>query len=165
MSINIYQERLNVQKSILEYFGDLIVTKLRDTPETQSSPAYSLYYARIGCLLCIDDRYLVIVVEGKSYPIGHQTYLSSLNWTSFQTRTIDKAPKDLKTQQSKSKITPIISSKIKLAEKRSDRYVYFTDNAPVRVELLFTKNDDSYAEFGTIQSALDTYNCVVSFTL
>lgn len=166
MSINIYQERVTVQKAMVDYFGDVVVTKCREIPETRNSPAYSVYYARIGCMLCIDDRYIVIIVEAnRSYPMRHQAYLSSLNWTSFQTRTIDKAPKDLKTQTAKSKITPVIASKIKLAEKRDDRYVYFTDGVPVKVELLFTKNDDSYAEFGTIQSALETYNCVVSFTL
>jgi len=168
MSINIYQERSNVQNGMVEYFGDLVVTKCKEIPETHNSSAYSVYYARIGCLLCIDDRYIVVIVEGKSFPVGHQTYLSSLNWMSFQTRTIEKAPRDLKTQTTKpadSKISTVIASKIKLSEKRDDRYVYFTDSAPVKVELLFTKNDDSYAEFGTIQSALETYNCVVSFTL
>lgn len=165
MSFNIYQERTNVQKGILNYFGDVIVTKSKEIQATQNSSAYSIYYARIGCLLCIDDRYIVVIVEGKSFPLGHETYLSSLNWTSFQTRTIEKTPLKIKTQTSPSKITPIIASKIKLVEKRDDRYVYFTDNVPVKVELLFTKNDDSYAEFGTIQSALETYNCVVSFTM
>lgn len=166
MSINIYQERATVHKGMSDYFGDVIVTKCKEIPGTHNSPAYSIYYARIGCLLCIDDRYIVIIVEGTSYPVGHQTYLSGLNWTSFQTRTINKPPnKDLKTQSAKSKITPVVASKIKLSEKRSDRYVYFADSVPVKVELLFTKNDDSYAEFGTIQSALDTYNCVISFTL
>jgi hypothetical protein len=165
MDINIYEERLAVQKGMVDYFGDVVVTKCREIDETDESPSYSLYYARIGCLLCIDDRYIVIIVEGKSYPSGHQTRLSTLNWTSFQTRTIDKAPKDLKTQTSKSKITSIVASKIKLSQKRDDRYVYFAENVPLTVELLFTKNEDSYAESGTIQSALDTYNCVLSFTI
>lgn len=165
MSINIYQERLTVQKGIVDYFGDVVVTKCKEIPETRTSPHYSVYYGRIGCLLCIDDRYIIIIVEDDSYPIGHQNYLSSLNWTSFQTRTIQKAPRDLKTQTAKSNITPVVSCKIKLSEKRDDRYVYFTDSIPIKIELLFTKNDDSYAEFGTVQSALETYNCVITFTL
>lgn len=165
MSINIHQERTNIQKAMVDYFGDVVVTKCKEIPESNISTSYSVYYARIGCLLCIDDRYIVIIVVGKSYPIGHQTYLSSLNWTSFQTRTINKPPRELKTQTSKSKITSVISSKIKVAEKKDDRFIYFTDAAPIKVELLFTKDDDSYADFGTIQSALETYNCVISFTL
>ena len=36
---------------------------------------------------------------------------------------------------------------------------------PLKIELLFTKEDDNYSNSGTIQSALDTYNCVLSFTI
>jgi hypothetical protein len=168
MSVNIHQERKNVQNGMVDYFGDIILTKCREIPSSSpSSPSYSIYYARIGCLLCIDDRYIVVVVE-NSFPyfdIGYQTRLSSLDWTSFQTRTVQKPPRELKTQISKSGETKIISSKINLVEKRDDRYVYFCDNIPLKIELLFTKNDESYSEFGTIQSALETYNCVVSFLL
>jgi len=116
-------------------------------------------------MLCIDDRYIVVIVEDNSFPIGHQTYLSNLDWVSFQTRTLENPPIEMKTQTSKPKMTPVVASKIKVTEKKDDRYVYLCDNYLVRVELLFTKDDDTYADSGTIQSAIDTYNCVISFTV
>ena len=164
MSINIYQERTNVRNSLVEYFGDMIMTKVRNiSPDINTS--YSLYYARVGCLLCIDDRYIIVIIKDNMLPIGHQSYLSALEWISFQTRTIDKPIPGLKTQTTRSKMNNIVASKIKLIDKKSDRYVYFTEDEPIKIELLFTKQDESYAEFGTIQSALDTYNCVISFLL
>lgn len=165
MSINIHQEKLNVYRNVVNYFGDIVLTKGMEIPETFNSSAYSLYYARIGCLLCIDDRYIVVIVEGSEYQINHQSRLSSLNWISFQTRTIEKPPVNLKTQTSKDELNEFMNSRIKLTDKKTDRYIYFTEESPIKIELLFTKNDTMYSEFGTIGSALSTYNCVISFIM
>ena len=165
MSINIFQEKLKIQNSIVDYFGDTIMTKLKQSPETHNKPSYSLYYAKIGCMLCVEDRYIIAVTEQDPYNIGFQQRLSELNWISFQTRTIEKSPGQLKTQQLKSKSSQIITDKIKSYEKREDRNVYMALNVPLKVELLYTKDDDNYSDSGTIQSALDTYNCVLTFTI
>lgn len=165
MSINIFQEKLAIQKSIVEYFGDAVMVKIKQIPETQTKPSYSLFYAKIGCMLCVEDRYIICVIEQDPYPLGFQQRLSEMNWISFQTRTIEKSPGQLKTQQLKSKMTSILSDKIKLSDKRTDRNVYMAATVPLKVELLYTKEDDTYADSGTIQSALDTYNCVLTFTI
>lgn len=165
MSINIFQEKLAIQKSIVQYFGDAVMVKIKQTPETQHKPSYSLYYAKIGCMLCIENRYIIAVMDTDPYPIGSQQRLSEMNWISFQTRTIEKSPGQLKTQQLKSVTTPIITDTIKLSEKRIDRNVYMSVNYPLKIELLYTKDDDSYADNGTIQSGLDTHNCVLTFTI
>ena len=166
MSINIFQEKLAVQQAIVSYFGDLVLTKVKQTqPQNQHSPSYALYYAKIGCMLCIEDRYVIVVVEQDPYPVGSQNYLSEVNWVSFQTRTIEKPPAQLKAQQLKSAITQTIMDKIKLYEKRQDRNVYMSSTLPLKIELLYTSEDDMYSENGTVQSALDTYNCVLTFTI
>lgn len=166
MAINIYQEKLIVQKAIVSYFGDLIMTKVKQIPHTPTSPSYSIYYANIGCMLCVEDRYLVVIMESDPFPIGNPEYLSQMNWISFQTRTIENAPYQLKIQQqTKPVVTQTLLDKIQLTETKEDRSVYIASTIPVKVELLYTKEDDSYAEKGTIKSALDTYNCVITFTI
>lgn len=165
MSINIFQEKLSIQGAIVKYFGDAVVTKVKQTPHTHYKPSYSLYYAKIGCMLCVEDRYIIVVVEDDPYPLGSQEYLSQLNWISFQTRTIDKPPAQLKTQQVKSVLHSLLTDRIRLTEKKQDRNVYMSHTLPVKIELLYTGEDDSYSESGTIQSALDTYNCVLTFTV
>lgn len=165
MSINIFQEKLAVQRAVVSYFGDAIMTKIKQTQPTDTKPSYSLYYAKIGCMLCVEDRYIIAILESDPYPIGSQEQLSRINWVSFQTRTLDKPPAVLKTQQLKSKMTPAITDKIKLIDARKDRNVYISNSLPISIELLFTKEDDHYADTGTIQSALDTYNCVLSFNI
>lgn len=165
MSINIFQEKLSIQKAIVSYFGDVVMTKVKQTPQTQNKPSYSLYYAKIGCMLCVEDRYIIVIIESDPYPIGSQEYLSQLNWISFQTRTIEKPPAQLKTQQTKPIITQPLTDKIRLFEKRNDRNVYMASTLPIKLELLYTKDEDDYSDNGTVQSALDTYNCVITFTI
>lgn len=165
MSINIFQEKREVQNAVVDYFGDAIMTKVKQTPQTQTKPSYALYYAKIGCMLCVEDRYIIAVVEKDPFPVGSEEYLSQMNWVSFQTRTLVKPPAQLKTQQLKSKMTEHITNKIKLIDTRDDRNVYIASTLPLKCELLFTKEDDNYADSGTIQSALDTYNCVLTFTI
>lgn len=157
--MSIFEEKNSVKNAFIKYFGDVTMTKVKQVNK------FSLYYARIGCLLCIDDRYILTIVEHDDMQIGYERKLSAIDWTSFQTRTVDKLPMNLKTQQNRSEITPILLDKIKLAEKRTDKNIYMCNNYPLQIELLFSKDNDSYSESGTIQSALDTYNCVVSFTI
>ena len=165
MAINIFQEKQSIRKSISDYFGNLVMTKLKKTDPTENKPSYSIYYAKIGCMLCVDDRYVIAIVESDPYPIGSQEYLSEMNWISFQTRTIEQPLSQLKTQQTKSVMTRQITDKIHLQEKTQDRNVYMASTLPLKIELLYTTEDDNYSNSGTIQSALDTYNCVLSFTV
>ncbi len=168
MSINILNEKSEIYFGITSYIGDVVLTLIKKIPAIRNSPSYSLYYAKIGCLLCIEDRYIICVIEEDPYPIGHQEYLSNLSWVSFQTRTITQPPDNLnlRIQESKSKgLNFIVNDKILLQEKTNDKCIYLSQTLPLKVELLFTEHDDSYASTGTIQSALDTYNCVLSFTI
>ena len=162
---DIYKEKVIIRQSLIDYFGDLLMTKIQETEQSYNKRSYSLYYAKIGCMLCVEDRYLIVVVDSDPYSINHLENLSQLNWISFQTRTIDKPPQGLRTQQIPSKINKLLTDKINLVEKKPDRYVYMSKTTPLKIELLFTKEDDNYSNSGTIQSALDTYNCVLSFTI
>jgi hypothetical protein len=84
-----YIIRQDIYNSIVEYFGDVIFTKL-NSKSTSDGTIYGLYYCKIGCMLCIDNRYLLVIVkDDEEIPIGTHIYLSNLNWISFQTRSID----------------------------------------------------------------------------
>jgi hypothetical protein len=147
-----------IQDSICEYYGDAIMTKVRDYQDT-----YSLYYAKMNNLVYSEDKYIIAIIENDYFSVGTKKHLSELNWISFQTRTIDTLFYPIKSQNVRSTIKIPITDKITLLQKKEDRYLYSCKNYPVEVELLLTEKDDSYSSQGTIQGALDTYNCVIRF--
>jgi hypothetical protein len=165
--LNILEEKRKFQLALSSHLGKPVMTKLKLIDMPDANKRYSMYYAKLGCLLCVDDRYIVAIVQDDGYPIGTQQYISDLNWISFQTRTLDQkqVPGQIKSQDLKTTLNPVVTDKIQMVERKEDRMVYFSNTHPVQVELLFTKDYDTYAENGTIQSALETYNCVLTFTL
>lgn len=164
--VNIFQEKVSFYNTIIKSFGDPIMTKVKQLPRPSADkPGFSVYYAKVGCLLCLDDRYIACIVDKDVLPLGSNRRLSEISWISFQTRTIDNLPMKLKDQKIKGEHVDGLKDKIVLKQRLADRYVYYAEKSPVKIELLFDQNETTYSETGTIQSALDTYNCSISFLL
>ena len=53
---DIYKEKVIIRQSLIDYFGDLLMTKIQETEQSYNKRSYSLYYAKIGCMLCVEDR-------------------------------------------------------------------------------------------------------------
>lgn len=163
MALNISQERSYIYQSLTSYFGNILAIKGKDVDK------FSVYYANVsaGCLLCLEDRYLVIITDRDPFPLGNREKLQSLRWISFQTRTIDLPPITGMRSQSYKPIMDqeFLSDKINRVQAKDDRDVYFSDRYPLQIELLYTDNVTSYAPKGTIQTALDTFNCTITFTI
>lgn len=163
--IDIHREKQEVRRGISDFFNGVYATK------TSTNGKFSFYHAKIEeCLLCIENNYLVIVVVDDYNSIGHEEYVSNLQWVSFQTRTMNNSPKKLESQkqiklEDDSRMIKFLNSKISSIEKKSDRQVYSCENIPIlKIELLFAENEN-YADTGTIKSALDTWNCVLYFIM
>lgn len=164
-------ERSVIRTNISKYFGDIILTKTLEK-QVSENETISIFHAKVGCMLCLDNRYLVVITSNDRSRVGDKRNLSEVAWTSFQTRTIpdfnlnsNPLIKGLKSQNITQMITQTLSDSIRLNEKKLDRCTYFANTLPLKIELLFTEESNSYAERGTIQSALDTYNCVINFSL
>jgi hypothetical protein len=164
--MDIIQDKKRVYTDVANYFGNITLTKLASIPR---QVPIGMYYARIGCLLCDDNQYIVALVEGDNTPIGNTERLSDLKWISFQTRMLDKLPNKstLSSQEFKSVLSrdTTLTDKIQLQERREDRCVYHSTHYPIQIELLIEKENDVYSESGTIRSALDTYACVITFLI
>ena len=157
-------ERLNekrtLQEAMLSYFGNVKMTKQKEFSN------FSVYYAKVGCLLCVENRYLVAIVKSDDKIIGYSTQLSNLDWDSFQTRTFDKilTIDNLKIQQLHASTSPnILSSRITKISETNDKTIYTSYEIPVQIELIKDDETDNHSDNGTIKSALDTFYCVVSF--
>ena len=168
-NFNIEYVKNDFRNSITKYFGNPVMTKLREL-----SNGYSIYYAKVGCMLCVEDRYILCFIRNDNEEIFTNMKLSSLQWVSFQTRTIEQLEIltsdgmkkiTLKTQEKPTFTDKNILDKIYQTEKKSDRNVYSFDIQPVKVELLYTESDTEYSNSGTLQTALETFNCVLTFLI
>ena len=155
-----YIMKQDIYNSLVDYFGDVIMTKL-NSKSTSDGSVYGLYYCRIGCMLCVDNRYLLVIVkeydskssrnnnqsDGSDISVGTQIYLSNLHWISFQTRSIDDFetvnPYDIKIKQQnvKNNRNPIVDMEMKMSDELNDRVRYeCSEHYPITVDIMRKKS-------------------------
>ena len=189
-----YIMKQDIYNSIVDYFGDVIMTKL-NSKSTSDGTTYGLYYCRVGCMLCVDNRYLLVIVkENNQYNennqndnihIGTQMYLSNLHWISFQTRSIDDFetvnPHNIKIKQQniKNNRNNIIDMEMKIYEELNDRVRYeCSEHYPITVDIMKKKSKEKniydmmdgyekeyYTPTCSIQTLLESYQCVLTINL
>lgn len=182
-----YIMKQDIYNSIVDYFGDVIMTKL-NSKSTSDGTSYGLYYCRIGCMLCIDNRYLLVIVKednDNNIPIGTQMYLSNLHWISFQTRSIDEFetvnPYNIKIKQQnvKNNRNNIIDMEMKISQELNDRVRYeCSEHYPITVDIMRKKSKEKniydmmdgyekeyYTPTCSIQTLLESYQCVLTINL
>lgn len=162
--MNVNNEKDVIYDLFKKYYSRLKLTKIKTI-----SPNYSVYYALSCGLLCLNNKYIVVVVEDDFHKIGDLIELEDIYWVSLQTRTIDNLDfKNKIIESNYENILPpnVMQSKIKLIQKQKDRYVYACNDYPcLQIELLKNKDDRDFAEFGTLHSALETYSCSIKFLI
>ena len=161
--MNINSEYSRIYSAVTSYFGNPVMVKGITTPPDRFNRQFSIYYARIGCLLCIDNQYLVAVIGEDTQPIGNTERLNNLKWISFQTRKFEDSPAKMKTQEIKSVIKADLQETVTVSNKLIDRWVYEPQFSPLKLELLLDEDTSNYSETGTLKSCLDTYMCVLTF--
>jgi hypothetical protein len=190
-----YIMKQDIYNSLVEYFGDVIMTKL-NSKSTSDGSVYGLYYCRIGCMLCVDNRYLLVIVKESNdnngqninqsdIPVGTQMYLSNLHWISFQTRSIDDFetvnPYDIKIKQQnvKNNRNAIVDMEMKMSEELNDRVRYeCSEHYPITVDIMKKKSrekniydmmdgyeKESYTPTCSLQTLLESYQCVLTINL
>lgn len=181
-----YIMKQDIYNSIVDYFGDVIMTKL-NSKSTSDGISYGLYYCRVGCMLCVDNRYLLVIVKenNENVPVGTQMYLSNLHWISFQTRSIDDFetvnPYDIKIKQQnvKNNRNNIIDMEMKIYEELNDRVRYeCSEHYPITVDIMKKKSKEKniydmmdgyekeyYTPTCSIQTLLESYQCVLTINL
>ena len=190
-----YIMKQDIYNSLVEYFGDVVMTKL-NSKSTSDGNVYGLYYCRIGCMLCIDNRYLLVIIKESStnngtneneqtVPVGTQMYLSNLHWISFQTRSIDDFetvnPYDIKIKQQnvKNDRNAIIDMEMKISEELNDRVRYeCSEHYPITIDIMKKKSKEKniydmmdgyekeyYTPTCSIQTLLESYQSVLTINL
>ena len=147
---------MNLEKIIELYFSNPILTKIKN------DQGFSFYTCKIQSLLINSNRYLVAITNRDAYLIGQALALSDIRWISLQTRVLNQAEKT-----SEHVYTPRQSNlfNIQITQKeRDNNVVLYNIRSYPNYELSLLENQANLFEYpvsGTLNSALETYHCVI----
>ena len=114
------------------------------------------------CLLANVCRYLIAFVPVDDVKIFNSKTLSELRWVSFQTRTLDDKH-EIKSFPYTPKRGSELDAVIKKVQVTSDSVEYSCKDIPIIINLLHQgKNVPSYQEKGTVVSALETFQTIIT---
>ena len=153
---------VDVRNAIAELFDGFIMTK------TQQFQSFGIYKASVESQSGNEQKYIVVIIPNdQQYIVGSNFYLKDLNWINFQSRSTDDtlnefANYNLKPQQYSIKKENILFDKIKLGGELETKHIYIPDNLPITVELILKKSDQTFAQEGTVISAIQLFQTVIS---
>ena len=180
--LELQEQKEYVYKYILEYFSDITFTKVRN--DILKGKSYSIYYAKLQCLVCTEMRYLIAIIPYDMTINGNKEKLSNLKWVSFQTILFSEDPEfliqsfdesnpgliklNLKPQAYNVNDNEFTKSIIEIEQRKDDRSIYIARKYPIlKIELFNSKNGNKneYSDKSTIASSLLSFNCVLSFII
>ena len=140
----------------IEYFGNLSMTKIKTVGK------YSMYAAKIHCLLGIESRYVVAFIDEDKLPLGNVDSFSNLKWLNLQTRTLADIH-NIPPQTYRPRRLPSLMKKIEMVSRTPTEYVYRCDDYPIQITMIPKKGSDlEYQPKGTIVTALETFQTIVN---
>lgn len=139
-----------------DYFKNPKMTKIKDIQN------YSMYICKIHALLGIEYRYVIVFVNKDSFPVKTEKFLSQLYWISLQTRTLTDEH-DIPSHAYVPRRIQELDKKIQLIHKTNDQYKYRVESLPFEITLLPKTKGLDYQPTGTVVTALETYNTVITF--
>lgn len=168
--MNIEYTKQQFRNAISSFYSGAIMMKCKQ------NGSYGIWYTKPNTLLGLEERYLVAIIANCIAPLWAKNSLQNLKWHCFQTRTFAEAPvqtdipiSDIDNQISS---TELLRNIVKRSSYNNDKSIYFCQKLPIQLELLHVRHCNEisedykeYAESGTIENALNTYNCVIRFIL
>jgi hypothetical protein len=150
-----------IRQKINNMYANFLMTK------TDQHGPYGIYKALVDSLTTGDSKYVVAIVPNDQSPIGIGRLLSVLQWICFQTRTTDNLAQEFHNLEVYPQFYSItsannVSDTINLLDERKSHYLYRPENLPLKIEILKLKETDTFAERGTVTSALELYQTVLT---
>ena len=140
-----------------DYYDNMVLIKVRDDGD------FSVYMARLQCLLLNEQRYLIALVPRDQFPPMYRQSLENLRWMSLQVRNLEEGY-ELEPQSYQMKRTPDFQRRIKISTRNSDVSTYTINDLPIQVSLLHTRGQEyEYPNEGSLISALETFRTIIHF--
>jgi hypothetical protein len=148
--------RDDIYPLFVNYFENPRMRKIKDINN------FSMYMIKIHALLGIEYRYLIAFVLKDDTQVGSEKFLNDLQWESLQTRTLTD-DHDIPFHSYLPRRLENLDQKISLVHKDDQQYVYNVKNLPLKIVLLPKTKGIDYSNSGTVTTALETYQTLVSF--
>lgn len=153
-----------IYKAFVTYYENPKLTKIEDLDN------YSVYISRVYCLLGNEKRYIIVHVDRNLQNIGDEQFLQNLHWISLQARNLkdDYEYLSLKLHKYQAKRGTILDAEIvKVKEDETGSSYKCTQYDTLNIKLLNKESNSisTYANKGSIISALETFSTVISFIL
>ena len=147
--------RLSLYTFFIEYFENPVMTFIKETEDGKKL----VYCTRVRCNLSRYKRYLFAIVPKTSSNYKKTQPLSELNWTIFQTRSLED---DNHVNMHSYSVKDDAQNIIVLTNKTADKFEYSCKTFPIKVVLLVGKNQmKPYSDRGSLGLALETYNSMI----
>jgi hypothetical protein len=163
-NINDYSpHKETIYNLITNYFDNPKMIKLYDTDKGVDSK--SIYACKIYSLLSIDNRYIIAVTKKDTLPINFNVYLKDLYWECFQTRSIRDYPYRFDTSHKYSiKKSKEYTIPFHVRSRTKDSSEYTSNEMNILISLLNSgKSIYTFGNEGTLVSALETFNTIITF--
>lgn len=149
------------RQKINDVYSNFIMTKVGQYEN------YGIYKALVDSYTAGPSKYIVAIVPNDVTPLGGQKPLSALKWESFQARSTTSILKEFNNMEVHPQSYRItqennVSDNINLIDERRTHYIYVAENLPLKIEILKMKPEDVFSERGTVTSALELYQTVVT---
>lgn len=177
----LHSQRTDIYDAFNKYFGKIVFTKI--TNKMLNGVNFSMYYAKINCMLCLEERYLIAVTPWDRNSIGSQFYLTALPWVSFQARTYKETPEDIKNcnnikglkgqaYESNSDVS-VMNDIIEVEKRGTDKTYYISHKYPLKIDLLNKRkstkignsgeySENEYPDRTVLKNALENYQTVIT---
>lgn len=156
-----------IYQSFIRYLGDLELQKYRNHVDPITGIVYGVYAAKINAQTNVHFRYVFVIVQNDTVPVGYKTSLQNLRWESIQTMTIkdNKQMFMMKSQEFKRQVDQISQSEIHMIEDKSAKIVYKSHDYPLKIELIPDKSFSySYPPTAQIRSAIESFKTIITLT-
>ena len=157
MEVFSYPVKEYTYRLFADYYDNMILYKVKDDGD------FSVYMARLQCLLLNEQRYLIALVPRDQFPPMYRQSLENLRWMSLQIRNLEEGY-ELEPQSYQMKRTPDFQRRIKISTRDQDVSTYTIDDLPIQVSLLHMRGQEyEYPNEGSLISALETFRTIIHF--
>lgn len=157
-----------IYASMIRYFGDLQMTKIKD----QGPQKVSIFAAKVSSGLTRDQRYVMVFAHSRE----PRQLLSEIRWISLHTRCFDLQSTlglgvKLENNDYPRVLDKVTSANIVMVEdpradptKTPNEAQYFCRDFPIAFKLLAAKETwKDFPKSGNIAAGLETFNAALSF--
>jgi hypothetical protein len=136
-----------------KYFNNPKMVKIKDVKN------YSMYGVKINIISGIEYRYILVFVEKDKNSVGYPEDFLNLNWIVLQTRTLQDEY-NIPVHDYIPRRIPELECNIKSIDTN---YNYMVEKLPIKITLIPKNGGLEYHSSGTLLSAIETYQTIVSF--